>query len=583
MSTMNRIIQAAKRADRDQEGISLIELMVALTILFIALLALARTATVAFTDVAVARQRQTGAQLANRLLEEVRGLPYDTVLNGLDDSDLSGDPANIVNCGGTDWYYLACPAEDPDAEEIVHTPGLVNDLADPDQWIVPLVPHQGEVGPPEFPSTYEWGVYVTEAADAPSAGALRITVRVTWTGNQRGGIRNFVETRTLLYSPEGCVDSATHPFSAPCQPYFYGNGSLGAGVVRTSGRVDGVPFQGLEIDLPGQSSDAQIEQITNVEGSLNLPQAFTVVDGVETSTEPASAATAADDDPSTMVDEHSSLTIGPQGGPQGVSVSGSGRELAIVIGGGMAGGTASTTAANATNTCTAQNDDLPCGYGSSLQAGAISQTLTGDGGTATLVAVDAAGTQGSTYVRRVVPGGSLGLVRETVQWVLPDMRVGGLPEGVDPPSGWEGYWVALTGFTATATAEAGEGTVGPSVTISGGTIRYWNGSGYTDQAVSALAATGGDVNIAPAVAGDDDDVQVNISGTVTVQPSSTTDEVDGTDRLLAKAVIGTPLLVNMNYLVEDDDDRVANLLVEFDAGGARANALYQPAPPPPGG
>jgi Tfp pilus assembly protein PilV len=52
MGTMNRIIQIARRADQDQGGLSLIELMVAIGVLFIALLALARTATVAFTDVA---------------------------------------------------------------------------------------------------------------------------------------------------------------------------------------------------------------------------------------------------------------------------------------------------------------------------------------------------------------------------------------------------------------------------------------------------------------------------------------------------------------------------------------------------
>jgi type II secretory pathway pseudopilin PulG len=580
MSTMNRIIQITRRANRE-EGLSLIELMVAISILFIALLALARTATVAFTDVAVARQRQTGAQLANRLLEEVRGLPYDTVLNGLDDADLAGDP-NIVNCGGTDWYYLACPSEDPDAEEIVHTPILDPSDPDPDPT-VPLVPHQGDVGPPEFPSTYEWAVYVTHAEDAPEAGALRVTVRVTWTANQRQGLRNFVEARTLLYSPEGCVDSSTHPFSAPCQPYFYGNGSLGVGIVRTSGTLEGVSFDGLEIDLPGQSSDAQMEQITHVEGSVNLPLAASVVDGVETTTEPSSVASAADDDPSTAVGEYSNLAVGPQA-PDGLSLSGEGNEIAIAIGGGMAGDTASTTAANATNTCSSQIDDLPCGFGSSLQAGSITESLglDGGGGTAALVAVDAAGSQGSTYVRRLMPGGSLGLVRETVQWVLPDIRLGGLPEGVDDtPSAWEGYWVALTGFTATATAEAGEGTVAPTVTISGGTIRYWSGAGYTDQAVSPLAATGGQLNIRRATAGDDDGLQVEMFGTVQVQPSPTSEEVDGADRLVAKGVIGTPLLVDMNYEVTDDDDQVANLLVEFDAGGARAAALYQPAPPAP--
>lgn len=581
---MKRIMDITRRANREERGLSLIELMVAISVLFVALLVLARTATVAFTDVAVARQRQTGTQLANRLLEEVRGLPYQTVQNGHDIADLTGDSdPRTVNCGGTDWYYLACPTEDPDAEELVENPGVMDDGP-----VVPLAPHQGEVGPPEFPSTYEWAVYVTEAIDAPEAGALRVTVRVSWTANFRQGLRNFVEARTLVYSPEGCVDSSTHPFSAPCQPYFYGNGAFGAGGVRTTGTIEDVTFDAMDIDLPVQSADAQMEQITNAEGSLNFPQAAVTVGGVATTTDPSSASSVADDDPSTGATEYSSTgSVGPQP-PQGVSASGSGNELVVLIDGGMTGSSVSTTAASTTNSCNGQLDELPCGYGSSLQGGAITETLSlsrGEG-SAVLAEMGAAGSEGSAYVQRQVPAGSLGLVRETVEWVLPTIRLGGLPEGVlvEPP-GWEGYWVALTGFTATATAEAGEGTTAPAVTMSGGTIRYWNGLGYTDQSVAALAFSGGGtINIAPVnftgLTSGGAAIEVHISGTVTVQQSSSSEELDGTERLEARAIVGTPMIADMRYQVTTNTSPVADLRVEFDAGGARAAALYQPAPTP---
>jgi hypothetical protein len=544
---------------------------VAIGILFIALLALARTATVAFTDVAAARQRQTGAQLANRLLEEVRGLPYDTVLNGLDDADLGGD-ANIAVCG-TDYYYPACPP-DPDAEEIVHTPGL------PDPT-TPLVPHRGTVGPPDFPSNFRWWVYVTEAADAPEAGALRITVRVAWSDAIREGVRNFVEAQTLVYSPEGCVDSATHPFSAPCQPYFYGNGSAGAGTVDTTGTVEGFSFDSVGIDMLGQSADAQMEQITNVEGAVNLPRAVTVVGGVETSTTPESVSTAGDDDPSTSVGIYSRETVGPQA-PGNVAVSGTGDELAVVIDGSTTGTTTSTTEANITNTCNVQVDDLPCGHSTSRQAGAITETLglTGSVGTSNLVSVGVAGSDSSSYVRRSIPGGEeIGSVQQTVEWVLPEIRIGGLPSGMQAtPANWEGYWVRLSGFTATATAQAGQGTTAPSVTITGGQVRYWNGSGYTNQAVTSA---GGDISIAPldhsSGTGDGNTVRVEIAGSVSVQPSDTSETLDGTDRLQGKGVIGTPLIVDMAYRVSRNGTQVADLLVEFDAGSARASALYKPS------
>jgi type II secretory pathway pseudopilin PulG len=578
---MKRIIKITGRANREESGVSLIELMVAMSVLMVALLVLARTATVAFTDVALARQRQTAAQLANRLVEEVRGLPYDTVVNGHADDDLAGDSdPRTVNCGGTDWYYLACPADDPDAEEIVHTPGVMDDGP-----VVPLAPHQGEVGPPDFPSTYSWGVYLTEAGDAPSAGAIRVTVRVSWTATVRRGLRNFVEARTLIYSPEGCVESSTHPFSAPCQPYFYGNGSLGSGGVRTTGTVEGVVFDALDIDLPVQSSNAQMEQITNVEGSLNLPLASVIVDGVENTTTPVSASSAADDDPSTTATEYGSSTAGPQS-PQGLSVSGGGHGLSVSIAGGMLGSSAATTAANTTNTCNTQLDELPCGYGSSLQSGTISQSLSlgSDGGTAVLMQIGEAGAQGTSYVQRVSPGGALGLVRETVQWVLPEIRLGGLPGGLNnTPAGWEGYLVALTGFSASATAEAGEGTVAPTVTLAG-TVRYWNGSGYTNQSVAAVSSTGAEINLPAfdfsAGTGEGNTIRVQMSGTITIQRTDLSEELDGSDRLEARAIVGTPLIADLNYQVSRNGNPVADLLVEFDAGTARAATLYQPAPSP---
>src|SRR5919109_1135236 len=239
----SRFTSLLSRGRREEEGFSLVELMVALGVLLIALLALARTATVAFTDVAAARQRQTGAQLANRLLEEIRGLPYTTVKSGLSDSDLTAD-SRVISCSGV-LYYRACPPT-AGAEKIVHSPML--------PATKPLVPHTGSVGPPAFPSTYSWRVYVTEAAGAPSKGAYRVTVRVSWEANVRRGLRNFVEAQTLIYSPKGCVDPATHPFSAPCQPYYYGNGSAGGGTLQTTGTVSGVAFDSIGGSSAGTSA-----------------------------------------------------------------------------------------------------------------------------------------------------------------------------------------------------------------------------------------------------------------------------------------------------------------------------------------
>jgi type II secretory pathway pseudopilin PulG len=570
-SLSRTLCQLASRARRDEGGFTLVEFMVALGILFVALLALVRTATIAFSDVALARQRQTANQLANQLLEEVRALPYETLKKGLLDSDLTADP-NIVLCSG-EYYYRVCPPT-PGAEKIVHQTPL------PD--VSPLVPHRGQVGPPEYPGTFTWGVYVTEAVNVPSEGAYRVTAIVSWTLNVRQGVRNYVEAQTLIYSPEGCIDTLTHPFGAPCQPYFFVTGGAGGGGLITTGEIDEVSFDSAGIDLLRETSDIQIEQITRVSGSVNLPAAQRTVDGVK-SFVGASGSSTADTDPSTPAGAYGSQNILPQAPATLVAGTGENR-LATVLGGSDQGSTISTTAAGGANACSSQIDGRACGYDSGSYVGAGSQTLTLSGlGDATLASLTPSGQESTTYVRRMVPvAGQNGLVRGQVTWRLPEIRLGGLPAQVDPPPGWEGYWVRLTGFQAAATAEAGTNSSAPTTSITGGTLNVWTGAGYTSVAV---APAGGAVVVAPvdhtALVGGNV-VRVRMSGTVEMEPT-TTSEVIGdvaTTRTEATARVGSPLVTEFTYRVTVDTVEVADLTLQFNAGRGGVSATYRPAPTP---
>jgi hypothetical protein len=447
----------------------------------------------------------------------------------------------------------------------------------------PLVPHTGSVGPPAFPSTYSWRVYVTEAAGAPSKGAYRVTVRVSWEANVRRGLRNFVEAQTLIYSPKGCVDPATHPFSAPCQPYYYGNGSAGGGTLQTTGTVSGVAFDSIGFGLLGQTSDAQVEQVTHISSSVNLPSAASVIEGSESGSPATSAVSAADDDPSSATGTYERQTAGPQA-PSTVTVQGEGNQITVSIGGSSAGTSASTTQASAANSCNLQTDNRPCGFGSGTAAGPVTESLvlSGGTGTANLVSVGTSASPVTTYVRRFVPaGGEPGLIRETVTWNLPQISMGGLPSGLaSTPSGWQGYWVRLTGFNASTAVEAGLGTIAPTASITGGQISYWNGRGYSTLPVSTA---GGDVAISPvdfsAGTGDGNTVRVEVSGTVSFKDSGVTQQIQsGSTRLRAQGTIGSPLIVNLEYRVSRNDVQIADLALQFTAGGARASVVYQPAP-----
>lgn len=558
----------AWRVRREQAGFSLIEFMVALGILFVALLALSHTATVAFSDVALGRQRQTANHLANELLEEVRALPYETLKQGLADADLTGDP-NIITCTGV-LYYRVCPP-DPTAEKIVHTAGLAN--------VSPLVPHTGQVGPPQYPGTFSWSVYLTEAVGAPEKGAYRVTANVSWNLTVRRGVRNFVEVQTLIYSPEGCVDTLTHPFGAPCQPYFFVAGSAGGGGAFTTGEVDQVDFDSAAVDLLRESSDIQIEQITRVSGSVNLPAVHHTVDGVKTFSG-ASASSIADSDPSTPAGAYRMQSAGPQA-PATLVAGGAPNAVTTVLAGSDQGQSISTTAAGGANGCNLQTDGRACGFGTGTYQGDVSQTLTmAAASDAALVSVDSGGQESTTYVRRMVPvAGADGLVRGQVAWEMPEIELGGLPSLLLPPPGWDGYWVRLDDFEATATAEAGTNSSAPATSISDGELRVWNGSGYDTVDVSTA---GGPVSITAvdytALAGTDT-VRVQIDGSVEVEPTTTSEVIlSGSTRTEAAARLGSPLVALFTYRVTVNGEVVADLTVQFNAGRGGVNAIYRPTP-----
>ena len=81
----------------------------AITIIFGLLISLAVVVTAGFGYQARARQQQSANGVANGLMEEIRGLPFDKIKAGLLSTDLSGD-FNIVDCGGTKRLF-ACTAE----------------------------------------------------------------------------------------------------------------------------------------------------------------------------------------------------------------------------------------------------------------------------------------------------------------------------------------------------------------------------------------------------------------------------------------------------------------------------------------
>src|SRR5207245_9235135 len=102
---------------------------------------------------------------------------------------------------------------------------------------------------------------------------FRGTVMVRWPDAAMRGVSANVTTQSVFYSQSGgCVGSQTHPYAAPCQPFFYGTADVQNGTVGISGNVpsltafDPTVSPPVSLDLPEFTSNLSIEQITAAQG-----------------------------------------------------------------------------------------------------------------------------------------------------------------------------------------------------------------------------------------------------------------------------------------------------------------------------
>src|SRR5262245_44602407 len=115
---------AFTRRLRRDEGFTIIETMVALGVILASVVALAYVPVAGFNNIGYARQRESASGFANQTIEQVRGLPFDTLKKGLSNADLSTMSDPKITKVGAEYFYAG--------EQIPR-----GDNAN----VVPLVPH----------------------------------------------------------------------------------------------------------------------------------------------------------------------------------------------------------------------------------------------------------------------------------------------------------------------------------------------------------------------------------------------------------------------------------------------------------
>lgn len=602
------------RVRDDERGFSLLETVIAITVIFGSLITLALSASTGFRYVGIGREQQAANQVANQLMEQTRGLAFSKIQRGMQASELSTDPNLVTACAGdpTGTYRLL----DCTGEKVVSTnlncPTATTDCS------VPIVPSSGTVGQAEdYPVDYTWHSYVTNNCPVVIEGACeaispyRVTIIVTWegAGTSADGVQG-VTIQSLFHSPAGCINSSTHPFAAPCQPFYYGQAIAPSGEIEVSGSVGAVDFQSGTIILTGVETTMQVEQVSQVQSSWTQSQTNLTTSSGTTALPTAASfgATAVDSDPSATTPNYQVSPVDPGEGSNQVTAGGD-NNVQVQNAAGDAGEAISATAAGGTNACppvppasTQESDLQPCGGAKVQQAGVsrivayLYQDLDADDvadlelGETTLASVGPASVPTTVFTDRELVSDEDGNIENSASRTLGTVSIGGLPEFVPAPAGWGTSFLELTGYSDAVATAAGTSAVYPTTSIAG-TLSYWSGGGYSTVDLGATpeyslsnlefihVADVADANGVP------HQIQIRIAtvdsismGSVPATSESSEGCPAGGCTTEARATVGSPIIGSLTYELWIDGAQIVDTRIDVSLGTLSSKSIYGPTP-----
>lgn len=590
---MEPVARRRARRGRDDSGFTLIELLVALVIIALVMMSLAGVFVGSKKTIAESKQRQAATGLATRVIEQLRALPYDTVVAGLnnDATALAAD-SDIVQVSGV---YRLRPSWDSTIDEVLQVGSSSNQA--------PLNPHVVDTSVGSV--SYRVKTYVTQAT---GSGPVRywLTAAVSWSSNATQGNVKRVVSRSQVYSPTGCLSTATHPFSGPCQASFFGQAGNGLGSISVRSSTDGAPIvPGLDatsaaLDLRGFAASAAIEQVVTVSGRATNTAARLLSSSGEQLAGGATAVTSASSDPSNSTGLTPNATTPAGSTTPLVADSAVARLTASTAT--DSGSSASTTAAASTSGCndTAGNvivTSQPCGSAESSSGGAVSLALALKGATRELpldlASTGSAASPSRAFTARFVTGGQTWCPTATAGGCsaagasrhLAPLVLGGLPAASEAgdvlPSGYAGMLRLQPGYSASVSSSSGTGSSTPTAAVSGG-VEYWNGFGYTSVPLSGLAASSSYTppQARASYVDGGSTWTISVDADVTIGGYSTTPSTGACqdDPCTSSARVASPIAGFLTYVVNRDDVEVTRFQIQVDLGDLLVKTSYQAAP-----
>jgi Tfp pilus assembly protein PilV len=593
-----------------EAGTSLVEAIIAMFVIATVFGGLAGLLIQSLSSLRGSKDFETATQLMNMTLEEARALPSDTLTAGALDTEVS---SNVT--GGQETRLVGVPPG-----PFTFNGETLRTTTSPSAVVTPLSPYRATETINNV--TFTLSTYATECHQAaaspgtcgPTASPTttemtRVTVIVDWVQGASATPRS-ITGQTLQYSPTSCLSSATHPFSAPCQSFFYGNARAGGSTFAVTGGLpdatilSGSGVEQFNLDLPKASASIQSEQTASVVTQAAAPVisrkntggALAVVAGGLTA-----SAQAVNDPTGGAPSQTNTFTAASQV----QNVTGSGVTLRAT-GSATTGVATATTAASASPSCTTTTSvttvvtGLPCGSANATPSAASTLTTLGTVGgvniAATLGSSAAPGSLTPPPIRAhagayTTSGGTLCLAATTTGCMVGDaasntgaVTLGGLPPTMARPGGFTNA-VNITAEALTSAAERGPGSPvpgTPAATPTATAMTVWNGAGYTVLSTANLV-TGASLTIPATNATSGGVVFRIVSGTVTVGPRVGTSDPSGVSPDCTSGCDAssstTGIAVSITYEITNGG-QVARFTVDSLFSASASSATYVTAPAP---
>lgn len=287
MSTSGVFLAFHRRVHREETGFTLIEVMIAMSVLVVVMSSVMYTAGIASKYAAIARQRETAMGFATKYYQEALALPFANIQKGLNpqvDTTFASDSNIITNAttckaNGAIAPCLKLPNSST-YESLVVKSGANGDpsVNSCSPQTPPLCSHvwtdSATLGTSGSATTYTTRVYVTKPYLPTCTACYRVALLSSWTSTIAGGTTTLVAYQSLMTNTSaGCatVTTASHPFAGPCPTYLFGQALIPQGTIKITGNttgstsINGIDLTSAVLLLPQDAATSQRSQVSTVQ------------------------------------------------------------------------------------------------------------------------------------------------------------------------------------------------------------------------------------------------------------------------------------------------------------------------------